>query len=91
MYILLVAADGCTCTRKGILNPLLIKKRYCWFGSHSHYNHASALQAKQEEESKKKSSIIACPIHNFFAIKYGGRKQTYRRAVELKLKLNPNS
>jgi len=49
------------------------------------------MQAKQEEESKKKSSIIACPIHNFFAIKYGGRKQTYRRAVELKLKLNPNS
>jgi len=32
------------------------------------------MQAKQEEESKKKKSI-ACPIHYFFAIKYGGRNQ----------------
>ena len=33
------------------------------------------MQAKQEEESKKKKKSIACPIHNFSAIKYGGRKQ----------------
>ena len=53
----------------------------------SAHGHPSSLRCKPSKKKRKRS--IACPIHNFFAIKYGARKQ--RTGGQLKLLLDVTS